>query len=150
MSFSEYFRAPAVALKPLAALCLLTAVSCGGSNEPSVTNSNTSSSGSGVAVAAGLVAFALGTDTAGSGRVPAATAEKITAAVKVPTIGIGAGVGCDGQILVTHDLLGLYGDLKPRFAKQYADVGRVVLQAVEMYCKEVREGKFPTAEHAFR
>ncbi|MCI0685593.1 MAG: 3-methyl-2-oxobutanoate hydroxymethyltransferase [Gemmataceae bacterium] len=82
--------------------------------------------------------------------VPAATAEKITAAVKVPTIGIGAGLGCDGQILVTHDMLGLFDDFKPRFAKQYADVGRAILQAVETYCKEVREGTFPHAEHAFR
>lgn len=82
--------------------------------------------------------------------VPAATAEKISAAVKIPTIGIGAGVGCDGQILVTHDMLGLFDDFKPRFAKQYADVGRTILQAVETYCKEVREGTFPDAEHAFR
>jgi len=82
--------------------------------------------------------------------VPSATAEKITAAVKIPTIGIGAGAGCDGQILVTHDMLGLFDDFKPRFAKQYADVGRTILQAVEAYCKEVREGTFPDAEHAFR
>ncbi len=82
--------------------------------------------------------------------VPAATAEKITAAVKVPTIGIGAGIACDGQILVTHDLLGLYGDLRPRFAKQYADVGRTILQAAEEYAKEVREGTFPGPEHGFR
>ena len=82
--------------------------------------------------------------------VPSATAEKITAAVKIPTIGIGAGAGCDGQILVTHDMLGLFDDFKPRFAKQYADVGRVILQAVEAYCKEVRDGTFPDAEHAFR
>ena len=82
--------------------------------------------------------------------VPAATAEKITAAVKIPTIGIGAGAGCDGQILVTHDMLGLFDDFRPRFAKQYADVGRTILQAVEQYCKEVREGTFPDAEHAFR
>jgi len=82
--------------------------------------------------------------------VPATTAEKITAAVKIPTIGIGAGAGCDGQILVTHDMLGLFDDFKPRFAKQYADVGRTILQAVEQYCKEVRDGTFPDAEHAFR
>ncbi len=82
--------------------------------------------------------------------VPAGVAEKITAAVKIPTIGIGAGAGCDGQILVTHDLLGLFDDFKPRFAKQYADVGRTILQAVEAYSKEVRDGTFPDAEHAFR
>jgi len=82
--------------------------------------------------------------------VPAPLAERITAAVKIPTIGIGAGVACDGQILVTHDMLGLFDDFKPRFAKQYADVGRAILQAVERYCKEVREAAFPDAEHAFR
>jgi 3-methyl-2-oxobutanoate hydroxymethyltransferase len=82
--------------------------------------------------------------------VPAPTAEKIRSAVKVPTIGIGAGVGCDGQILVTHDMLGLFDDFRPRFAKQYADVGRTIFQAVEAYSKEVRDGTFPDAEHAFR
>ena len=102
-----------------------------------------------------LIADALAVEAAGAFAlvvecVPAATAEKITAAVKIPTIGIGAGVGCDGQILVTHDLLGLFDDFKPRFAKQYADVGRTILHAVETYCKEVREGTFPDAEHAFR
>jgi 3-methyl-2-oxobutanoate hydroxymethyltransferase len=82
--------------------------------------------------------------------VPAELAQKITAAVKVPTIGIGAGVGCDGQVLVTHDMLGLFDELRPRFAKQYADLGRTILDAVEAYCREVREGTFPGMEHSFR
>ena len=82
--------------------------------------------------------------------VPADTAQKITAAVKIPTIGIGAGVACDGQILVTHDLLGLFDDFKPRFVKQYADLGQEILRAVEGYCREVREGTFPAPEHSFR
>jgi len=82
--------------------------------------------------------------------VPVEMAQKITAAVKIPTIGIGAGAGCDGQILVTHDMLGLFDDFKPRFVKQYADLGREVLRAAEAYCHEVREGSFPAAEHAFR
>ncbi|MCS7045416.1 MAG: 3-methyl-2-oxobutanoate hydroxymethyltransferase [Gemmataceae bacterium] len=82
--------------------------------------------------------------------VPSATAEKITAAVKIPTIGIGAGPGCDGQILVSHDLLGLFDDFKPRFAKRYADLGREILKAVETYVREVRDGTFPDADHAFR
>jgi 3-methyl-2-oxobutanoate hydroxymethyltransferase len=82
--------------------------------------------------------------------VPLETAQKITAALKIPTIGIGAGVGCDGQILVTHDMLGLFDDLRPRFVKQYADVGSTILRAVEEYCREVREGAFPAAEHSFR
>ncbi|MGE3804989.1 MAG: 3-methyl-2-oxobutanoate hydroxymethyltransferase [Gemmataceae bacterium] len=82
--------------------------------------------------------------------VPADMAEKITAALKIPTIGIGAGAGCDGQILVTHDMLGLFDDLRPRFVKQYGDLGRDILQAVENYCREVRSGAFPSAEHSFR
>ncbi len=81
---------------------------------------------------------------------PAETARKITAALKIPTIGIGAGAGCDGQILVAHDLLGLYSDFQPRFVKRYGEIGRSIKQAVGDYCREVREGKFPAAEHAFR
>jgi 3-methyl-2-oxobutanoate hydroxymethyltransferase len=82
--------------------------------------------------------------------VPAETAEKITGAVKIPTIGIGAGVGCDGQILVTHDMLGLFDDFRPRFVKQYADLGRQITRAAEAYCREVRDGSFPASEHSFR
>ncbi|VTT98002.1 3-methyl-2-oxobutanoate hydroxymethyltransferase : 3-methyl-2-oxobutanoate hydroxymethyltransferase OS=Singulisphaera acidiphila (strain ATCC BAA-1392 / DSM 18658 / VKM B-2454 / MOB10) GN=panB PE=3 SV=1: Pantoate_transf [Gemmataceae bacterium] len=82
--------------------------------------------------------------------VPADVGTRITAAVGIPTIGIGAGAGCDGQVLVYHDLLGLYPDFKPKFAKRYADLGTAVKQAVEAYCTEVREGAFPTAEHSFR
>ncbi len=82
--------------------------------------------------------------------VPAEAAQKITAAVKIPTIGIGAGAGCDGQILVSHDMLGLFDDFRPRFAKQYADLSRTILDAVESYCREVRDGTFPAAEHSFR
>jgi 3-methyl-2-oxobutanoate hydroxymethyltransferase len=82
--------------------------------------------------------------------VPAETAQKITASLNVPTIGIGAGAGCDGQILVAHDMLGLFDELRPRFVKQYADLGREIIQAVESYCREVREGTFPAAEHSFR
>ncbi len=82
--------------------------------------------------------------------VPADIAQKITAALKIPTIGIGAGCGCDGQILVVHDMLGLFQDLRPRFVKRYADLGDAVVRAVESYCQEVREGTFPAAEHTFR
>lgn len=82
--------------------------------------------------------------------VPAELAEQIRAAVSIPTIGIGAGVGCDGQVLVTHDMLGLYSDLRPKFVKQYADVGTSIVEAVEQYCQEVRDGQFPGPEHAFR
>lgn len=82
--------------------------------------------------------------------VPAVLAEKITQAVRIPTIGIGAGLGCDGQILVTHDMLGLFTDFQPRFVKRYTDLAGVIRQAVESYCREVRDGAFPGPEHTFR
>ena len=82
--------------------------------------------------------------------VPAELGAKITSAVTIPTIGIGAGAGCDGQVLVFHDLLGLYPDFKPKFAKRYADLGTAAKTAVESYCREVRDGSFPAAEHTFR
>ncbi len=82
--------------------------------------------------------------------VPSETARRISAALKVPTIGIGAGAGCDGQVLVTHDIVGLYGELRPRFVKQYAELGVALTRAVEAYCREVRDGTFPAAEHEFR
>ncbi len=82
--------------------------------------------------------------------VPVEMAEKIRDSVKIPAIGIGAGVGCDGQVLVTHDMLGLFNDLKPRFVKKYADVGAAIAEAVDSYCREVREGAFPGPEHSFR
>jgi 3-methyl-2-oxobutanoate hydroxymethyltransferase len=82
--------------------------------------------------------------------VPADLATRITQALKVPTIGIGAGAGCDGQVLVTPDILGLYDELRPRFVKQYADLGQEVRRAAEAYCREVREGSFPATEHGFR
>src|SRR5262245_8506667 len=65
--------------------------------------------------------------------VPAELGERITRAVKIPTIGIGAGPHCDGQILVTHDMLGLFDELRPRFVKQYADLGQEMREAVESY-----------------
>jgi 3-methyl-2-oxobutanoate hydroxymethyltransferase len=82
--------------------------------------------------------------------VPVELGTKVTAAVKIPTIGIGAGPGCDGQVLVFHDMLGLFPDFKPKFAKCYADIGGAIRTAVESYCREVREGTFPAAEHTFR
>src|SRR5947208_4710682 len=87
-----------------------------------------------------LMEDALATEKAGAFAVvvecvPAEVAQKITAALKIPTIGIGAGVGCDGQILVSYDMLGLFDDLKPRFVKQYADLGPDIVQAVEAYCR---------------
>jgi 3-methyl-2-oxobutanoate hydroxymethyltransferase len=82
--------------------------------------------------------------------VPADIGAKLTTAVTIPTIGIGAGVGCDGQVLVFHDMLGLFPDFKPKFAKRYADLGGAAKAALESYCREVRDGSFPAAEHTFR
>ena len=80
--------------------------------------------------------------------VPGSLAKEITAALKVPTIGIGAGVDCDGQVLVINDLLGLYG-ASPRFAKQYADLGALIRKAAGEYKKDVQNGVFPASEHTF-
>jgi 3-methyl-2-oxobutanoate hydroxymethyltransferase len=70
--------------------------------------------------------------------------------VSIPTIGIGAGPHCDGQVLVVQDMLGMYDDLRPKFVKRYADAGALIRQAVEAYCREVREGRFPDAGHSFQ
>lgn len=80
--------------------------------------------------------------------VPAALAGEITAALTVPTIGIGAGPSCDGQVLVLHDLLGLYREFTPSFVKRYADLGNTAQQAVEEFCTEVRGGKFPNEKYS--
>lgn len=80
---------------------------------------------------------------------PAEVARSITEAVTIPTIGIGAGPHCDGQILVMHDLLGLYGEFKPKFVKRYANLGAEIRKAVEQYAREVREGTFPGPEHVY-
>jgi len=82
--------------------------------------------------------------------VPTELTRKITSAVRIPTIGIGAGVDCDGQILVVHDMLGLFQELRPKFVKNYADLGADIMRAVQAYCHEVRTGQFPAAEHGFR
>lgn len=82
--------------------------------------------------------------------IPAELARRITAQLRIPTIGIGAGAGCDGQVLVTHDLLGLYGDLRPKFVKAYAELGTEITRAAGEYCREVRAGTFPAQEHEFR
>lgn len=82
--------------------------------------------------------------------VPAEVGAAVTAAVGVPTIGIGAGPDCDGQVLVYHDLLGLFQDFTPKFVKRYADLGPAVTAAVGAYCREVRAGTFPGPEHSFR
>jgi 3-methyl-2-oxobutanoate hydroxymethyltransferase len=81
--------------------------------------------------------------------VPAPVAERISAALAVPTIGIGAGGGTDGQVLVWHDLLGLYEGRAPRFVKRYADVGGEIRRALEAYVADVREHRFPEEVHTY-
>jgi 3-methyl-2-oxobutanoate hydroxymethyltransferase len=81
--------------------------------------------------------------------VPAAVAERITASLRIPTIGIGSGAACDGQVLVFHDLLGLYEGRSPRFVKRYADLATTIRQALERYGAEVRAGAFPEEAHTY-
>ncbi|MDD4870783.1 MAG: 3-methyl-2-oxobutanoate hydroxymethyltransferase [Kiritimatiellae bacterium] len=81
--------------------------------------------------------------------VPEPLGREITRAVKIPVIGIGAGRYCDGQILVTHDLLGLYSDFTPKFAKRYVDLGFAMKKAFQSYKREVETGAFPSKEHCY-
>ena len=81
--------------------------------------------------------------------VPDKIAEAITKKLKIPTIGIGAGVNCDGQVLVLHDALGLFERYTPKFVKKYIDLSSLILKALEEYKTEVGEGKFPGPEHSF-
>jgi 3-methyl-2-oxobutanoate hydroxymethyltransferase len=81
--------------------------------------------------------------------VPDAVARMVTDSVAVPTIGIGAGRHCDGQILVLHDLLGLFDRFTPKFVKRYAELGQAASAAVASYVREVREGAFPDEAHSF-
>jgi 3-methyl-2-oxobutanoate hydroxymethyltransferase len=82
--------------------------------------------------------------------VPAELAAEITRSVKIPTIGIGAGNGCDGQVLVTHDLLGLTVGYVPRFVKTYADLKSIITGAAAQYRDEVRSGQFPGPEQTYK
>jgi len=81
--------------------------------------------------------------------VPDKVAKIITEKVNIPTIGIGAGIHCDGQVLVIHDLLGLFERFIPRFVKRYADLSPLILKAVKEFKDEVLQGKFPAREHSF-
>ncbi len=81
--------------------------------------------------------------------VPAPVAARITRRLSVPTIGIGSGRGCDGQVLVFHDLLGLYQGRPPRFVRQYAQLASVIADALERYAADVRSGAFPGEEHTY-
>lgn len=82
--------------------------------------------------------------------IPAKVAELITKAVSIPTVGIGAGKECDGQILVYQDMLGMFDDFVPKFVKQYANIGTIMREAIGSYVKEVQDGSFPEAKHTFK
>jgi len=82
-------------------------------------------------------------------KIPAELAAKITKTLRIPTIGIGAGVDCDGQVLVTHDMLGMFEKFKPKFSKRYAELAVEAKAAYKEYIKEVKEKKFPAEEHSY-
>jgi 3-methyl-2-oxobutanoate hydroxymethyltransferase len=81
--------------------------------------------------------------------VPAPVAARFTQALSVPTIGIGSGRECDGQVLVLHDVLGLYEGRAPRFVKRYADLGAEIREALARYAADVRSGAFPEDAHTY-
>jgi len=82
--------------------------------------------------------------------IPAPLAAEITETLSIPTIGIGAGPACDGQVLVIHDILGLCEKYSPKFVKRYADAATLIRQGIEDYIREVKSGDFPTEEHSFK
>ena len=82
-------------------------------------------------------------------KIPAALAAKVTAALSIPTIGIGAGSGCDGQVLVMHDMLGINEGFSPKFLRRYADLAPVIDSAVKNYIKDVKDGDFPNANEQY-
>ncbi|MGX0878324.1 3-methyl-2-oxobutanoate hydroxymethyltransferase [Roseovarius sp. MBR-154] len=106
------------------------------------------------AAAEALLADARAVDEAGAfsvvlEKVPATLADEITAGISIPTIGIGASVGCDGQILVVDDMLGLFTAFKPKFVKRYGNLGEDGEAAIAAYAEEVRNRRFPAPEHVF-
>ena len=82
--------------------------------------------------------------------IPADLARKISETISIPTIGIGAGPGCDGQVLVYQDMLALFSDFKPKFVKNFANIGEQMTQAFKDYDAEVKANTFPAAEHCFK
>ncbi|MFK0690908.1 3-methyl-2-oxobutanoate hydroxymethyltransferase [Mesorhizobium sp. IMUNJ 23033] len=82
-------------------------------------------------------------------KVPEALARRITGEIAIPTIGIGASAACDGQILVVDDMLGIFGDFRPKFVKRYAELGEIAEAAIAAYAQEVRDRSFPADEHVF-
>jgi 3-methyl-2-oxobutanoate hydroxymethyltransferase len=101
-----------------------------------------------------LLADALALEAAGCfavvlEAVPAPVAARVTEALSVPTLGIGSGAACDGQVLVLHDLLGLYPGRSPKFVRRYAEVGDTIRDALERFAADVRDGAFPAEEHTY-
>ena len=82
--------------------------------------------------------------------VPAKLAKLISEKISIPTIGIGAGAGCDGQVLVYQDMLAMFSDFKPKFVKQFADIGSAMKEAFSAYIQDVKAGTFPAEEHTFK
>ena len=81
--------------------------------------------------------------------IPAPISKKVTEQLKIPTIGIGAGIDCDGQVLVVHDMLGLFDRFTPKFVKRYVNLSELMLKAFASYKEEILKGEFPTDEHSF-
>lgn len=82
-------------------------------------------------------------------KVPSYVAKEITQSLKIPVIGIGAGPYCDGQVLVSYDMLGMYEDFKPKFVKRYAEIGMIIKDAVARYIDDIKRGEFPGKEHSY-
>lgn len=82
-------------------------------------------------------------------KIPSALAKKVTQSVSIPTIGIGAGPHCDGQILVVYDMLGMFEDFQPRFARKYAELAKTIKSSFKNYVKDIKAGKFPNKEESF-
>jgi len=102
-----------------------------------------------------LVDDALGLQDAGAfaivlEKIPDQLAKRVTEELSIPTIGIGAGPFCDGQILVTHDMLGLFEQFKPKFVRRYAELGETIRQACQQYIKGIREGDFPGPDESYK
>lgn len=82
--------------------------------------------------------------------IPLGLAQEITRLIKIPTIGIGAGINCDGQVLVINDLLGISAEFRPKFVKKYVNLREIICQAVTEFLSEVKENKFPEEKHSFK
>ena len=82
-------------------------------------------------------------------KIPAALATEVSKSLHIPTIGIGAGGGCDGQVLVMHDMLGINTEFKPRFLRQYLNMAEQVTGAVQTYIKDIRSGDFPNEKEQY-